>query len=203
MRALHGQGALIGEEVSVHDDARLVRSQELGLAVAERLGGGSAVLLRGNGAVTVGATVGEAVARMWVLEASAGINLGRPTVARSTTKSMPPGRRSHPRSSSASGSTYTERSEHDHHRSRPHSGRPHDRRRRGRDALPRRRHGPAVLLLHGSGPGVSAWANWRLVIPELAESLRVIAPDQIGFNQTLPPPGVRYGRELWTAHALG
>jgi 2-hydroxymuconate-semialdehyde hydrolase len=62
--------------------------------------------------------------------------------------------------------------------------------------------GRAVLLLHGSGPGVSAWANWRLVIPELAESLRVIAPDQIGFNQTLPPAGVRYGRELWTAHAL-
>jgi 2-hydroxymuconate-semialdehyde hydrolase len=62
--------------------------------------------------------------------------------------------------------------------------------------------GRAVLLLHGSGPGVSAWANWRLVIPELAASFRVIAPDQIGFNQTLPPDGVRYGRELWTNHAL-
>lgn len=62
--------------------------------------------------------------------------------------------------------------------------------------------GRAVLLLHGSGPGVSAWANWRLVIPEFAASFRVIAPDQIGFNQTLPPDGVRYGRELWTNHAL-
>ncbi|HEU0247365.1 MAG TPA: alpha/beta hydrolase [Gaiellaceae bacterium] len=62
--------------------------------------------------------------------------------------------------------------------------------------------GRAVLLLHGSGPGVSAWANWRLVIPELAEGFRVIAPDQIGFNQTLPPADVRYGRELWTSHAL-
>jgi 2-hydroxymuconate-semialdehyde hydrolase len=62
--------------------------------------------------------------------------------------------------------------------------------------------GRAVLLLHGSGPGVSAWANWRLVIPELAESFRVIAPDQIGFNKTLPPDGVQYGRELWTNHAL-
>jgi pimeloyl-ACP methyl ester carboxylesterase len=49
---------------------------------------------------------------------------------------------------------------------------------------------------------VSAWANWRLVIPELAESFRVIAPDQIGFNKTLPPDGVQYGRELWTNHAL-
>jgi 2-hydroxymuconate-semialdehyde hydrolase len=62
--------------------------------------------------------------------------------------------------------------------------------------------GRPALLLHGSGPGVSAWANWRLVIPELAQHFRVIAPDQIGFNQTLPPDGVRYGRELWTHHAL-
>ena len=62
--------------------------------------------------------------------------------------------------------------------------------------------GPAVLLLHGSGPGVSAWANWRLVIPQLSERFRVIAPDQIGFNQTMPPSGVRYGRRLWTSHAL-
>ena len=25
-----------------------------------------------------------------------------------------------------------------------------------------------LLMLHGSGPGVSAWANWRLVLPGLA-----------------------------------
>jgi HCOMODA/2-hydroxy-3-carboxy-muconic semialdehyde decarboxylase len=75
IRALHGQGAFVGEEVPLHDDARLVRSKELGLAVAQTLGVENAVLLRGNGAVTVGATVGEAVARMWVLEASARLNL--------------------------------------------------------------------------------------------------------------------------------
>jgi HCOMODA/2-hydroxy-3-carboxy-muconic semialdehyde decarboxylase len=80
IRALHGQGAFLGEEVPVHEDARLVRSKELGLQVAERLGGGSTVLLRGNGAVTVGATVGEAVARMWVLEASARLNLEAATL---------------------------------------------------------------------------------------------------------------------------
>jgi 2-hydroxymuconate-semialdehyde hydrolase len=28
--------------------------------------------------------------------------------------------------------------------------------------------GAPVLLIHGSGPGVSAWANWRLVMPVLA-----------------------------------
>lgn len=75
IRPLHGQGALLGSEVALHDDARLVRSRDLGLQVAERLGGASAVLLRGNGAVTVGTTVGEAVARMWVLESSARLNL--------------------------------------------------------------------------------------------------------------------------------
>lgn len=63
--------------------------------------------------------------------------------------------------------------------------------------------GPPVLLIHGSGPGVSAWANWRLVIPELAARFRVIAHDQIGFNETRPPADVVYGRETWTRHALG
>ena len=42
--------------------------------------------------------------------------------------------------------------------------------------------GAPVLLIHGSGPGVSAWANWRLVIPALAKGRRVIAPDMVGFG---------------------
>lgn len=62
--------------------------------------------------------------------------------------------------------------------------------------------GPPLLLLHGSGPGVSAWANWRLVLPRLAESHHVIAPDQLGFGGTDPAPDGRYGRAAWTAHAL-
>ena len=32
-----------------------------------------------------------------------------------------------------------------------------------------------LMLIHGSGPGVTAWANWRLVMPELAKQRRVIA----------------------------
>lgn len=75
IRALHGQGAMLGREVSVYDDARLIRSRELGHAAAASLGSAYAMLLRGNGAVTVGATVAEAVARMWVLESSARLNL--------------------------------------------------------------------------------------------------------------------------------
>jgi 2-hydroxymuconate-semialdehyde hydrolase len=60
-----------------------------------------------------------------------------------------------------------------------------------------------VLLIHGSGPGVSAWANWRLALPELAKSHRVIAPDMVGFGFTDRPEGVAYDMDLWVAQALG
>jgi HCOMODA/2-hydroxy-3-carboxy-muconic semialdehyde decarboxylase len=74
IRPLHGQGAFLGEEVPVYDDARLIRSRGAGEALAERLGDAGGVVMRGNGAVTVGENIGTAVARMWVLEASAEIN---------------------------------------------------------------------------------------------------------------------------------
>lgn len=48
-------------------------------------------------------------------------------------------------------------------------------------------NGDAILLLHGSGAGVSGWANWRGLIPELAKSWRVIAPDLVGFGYTQTP----------------
>jgi 2-hydroxymuconate-semialdehyde hydrolase len=64
--------------------------------------------------------------------------------------------------------------------------------------------GNAVMLIHGSGPGVSAWANWRLIIPSLAEGLRVIAHDQVGYNRTdAVADGAAYGRQTWTENALG
>lgn len=63
--------------------------------------------------------------------------------------------------------------------------------------------GPPVLLLHGSGPGVTAWANWRLTIPELARHFRVIAPDIVGFGFTARPENVTYGLRTWTGHAVG
>lgn len=44
--------------------------------------------------------------------------------------------------------------------------------------------GEPVVLLHGSGPGVSAHANWRFTIPALARLRRVIAPDLLGFGRT-------------------
>jgi HCOMODA/2-hydroxy-3-carboxy-muconic semialdehyde decarboxylase len=74
IRPLHGQGAFLGEEVPVYDDARLIRSRDAGEALAKRLGDAGGVVMRGNGAVTVGKSIGTAVARMWVLEVSAEIN---------------------------------------------------------------------------------------------------------------------------------
>jgi 2-hydroxymuconate-semialdehyde hydrolase len=47
--------------------------------------------------------------------------------------------------------------------------------------------GAPVLLIHGSGPGVSAWANWRLLLPVLSQTRRVIAPDMRGFGFTQRP----------------
>ena len=63
--------------------------------------------------------------------------------------------------------------------------------------------GSPVVLLHGSGPGVSAWANWRLVLPHLAENFRTIAPDIVGFGFTERPEGISYDMETWLKHALG
>ncbi len=59
-----------------------------------------------------------------------------------------------------------------------------------------------MLLLHGSGPGVTATANWRPVIPALSQARRVIAPDQLGFGGTATGEQRTYGRAAWTGHAL-
>lgn len=45
--------------------------------------------------------------------------------------------------------------------------------------------GPAVVLLHGGGPGSSGAAGWRFMLPALAEAgFRVIAPDQLSMGET-------------------
>lgn len=63
--------------------------------------------------------------------------------------------------------------------------------------------GVPVLLIHGSGPGVTAWANWRLVLPELARHRRVVAPDMLGFGYSERPDDRIYNKERWVRHALG
>ena len=63
--------------------------------------------------------------------------------------------------------------------------------------------GAPVVLVHGSGPGVSAYANWRLTIPALAERFRVLAPDMVGFGLTERPADVVYELDTWVAQLLG
>jgi HCOMODA/2-hydroxy-3-carboxy-muconic semialdehyde decarboxylase len=72
---LHGQAAWLGESVPVHDGAVLLRSFELAESAARSLPAGEALLLRGNGALTLGATAGVAVARMWLLSAACQVYL--------------------------------------------------------------------------------------------------------------------------------
>jgi pimeloyl-ACP methyl ester carboxylesterase len=63
--------------------------------------------------------------------------------------------------------------------------------------------GEPVLLLHGSGPGASAWANWQHTIPGLARDFRVLAPDLVGFGETSRPNDVRYSLQGWTDQVVG
>lgn len=63
--------------------------------------------------------------------------------------------------------------------------------------------GTPLFLLHGSGPGVSAWTNWSKVMPDLAEQFRVIAPDIAGFGFTEFKEESKYDIKLWTKHLLG
>jgi pimeloyl-ACP methyl ester carboxylesterase len=60
--------------------------------------------------------------------------------------------------------------------------------------------GDPVVLLHGSGPGVSAWANWQHTIPALAKTSRVLAFDLVGYGATERPETIRYSLRSWTDH---
>jgi ribulose-5-phosphate 4-epimerase/fuculose-1-phosphate aldolase len=64
---LHGFGGMV-EPVAVWDDPDLIASKAAAHRVAAALGDAPALLLRGNGGLTVGATLDEALARAWCLE---------------------------------------------------------------------------------------------------------------------------------------
>jgi len=57
--------------------------------------------------------------------------------------------------------------------------------------------GEPIIFIHGSGPGVSSYANWRLCMPIVGEKFRVIAPDMVGFGYTDRPEGITYGMDVW------
>lgn len=62
--------------------------------------------------------------------------------------------------------------------------------------------GEPVVLIHGSGPGVTAYANWRLVIPVLAQKYCVLAPDIAGFGYTERKADTGYNLDFWVRHLV-
>jgi pimeloyl-ACP methyl ester carboxylesterase len=60
--------------------------------------------------------------------------------------------------------------------------------------------GDPVVMLHGSGPGVSAMANWQHNIGALSQRFRVLAPDIVGFGATKRPDDIVYSLRTWTDH---
>lgn len=81
--------------------------------------------------------------------------------------------------------------------------------------------GRPLLMIHGSGPGVSAYANWRLALPVLSGTgpqppeggasarggpaparRRVIAPDMVGFGFSDRPAGIAYTMDTWVRQAV-
>ena len=63
--------------------------------------------------------------------------------------------------------------------------------------------GETVVLVHGSGPGVTAYANWRLVLPVLGENFTCYAPDMVGFGYSDRPEDVEYGLQTWADQTVG
>jgi|SRR5690554_990183 len=63
--------------------------------------------------------------------------------------------------------------------------------------------GDVVLLIHGSGPGVTSWANWRGIIPELSKYSRVLAPDMLGFGYSKCHENLKLDSEVWVESLVG
>jgi len=71
----HGPGAYFSPQAPLWSNPRLVRDEAAAAGVAAELGAHRGIVLRGNGAVTVGASLEEAVALAWYLEDAARVEL--------------------------------------------------------------------------------------------------------------------------------
>jgi ribulose-5-phosphate 4-epimerase/fuculose-1-phosphate aldolase len=69
--ATTGLALMLGAEIPVHDAASTITTAEAAVACADTLGSGRGVLLRGFGAVTVGASVAQSVVAATFLERAA------------------------------------------------------------------------------------------------------------------------------------
>lgn len=64
--------------------------------------------------------------------------------------------------------------------------------------------GEPIVLIHGSGPGVSALANWQRTLESaLKSSFRLLAPDVAGFGDTMVPDGMALTHQSRVEHLEG
>ena len=57
--------------------------------------------------------------------------------------------------------------------------------------------GPALLFLHGSGPGASGFSNFKRNYPFFAErGFRTLIPDTLGFGYSSQPDDIDYGLDF-------
>src|SRR3954447_25054313 len=56
-----------------------------------------------------------------------------------------------------------------------------------------------VLLLHGGGPGASAWSNFGRTLGVLAQRFHVLAVDQVGFGRSSKP--AEFDKQFFAASA--
>jgi len=62
--------------------------------------------------------------------------------------------------------------------------------------------GYPIVFLHGSGPGVTAWANWNKIFPLLKDDFRILAPDMAGFGFTERPKDIVYTMNKWVQQTI-
>jgi 4,5:9,10-diseco-3-hydroxy-5,9,17-trioxoandrosta-1(10),2-diene-4-oate hydrolase len=62
--------------------------------------------------------------------------------------------------------------------------------------------GPSLVLLHGSGPGVSGWSNFRGNLGVFARHFRTVVPDLPGFGRSDRPPLDRAYPRVAAEHLL-
>src|SRR6185295_16025783 len=74
-KARHGFGAYFAPSPPMHDNPRLVRDAASAAALTQTLDHARAIVMRGNGAIAVGATIEEAVVMAWYLEDAARVEL--------------------------------------------------------------------------------------------------------------------------------
>jgi 4,5:9,10-diseco-3-hydroxy-5,9,17-trioxoandrosta-1(10),2-diene-4-oate hydrolase len=63
--------------------------------------------------------------------------------------------------------------------------------------------GLPVVFLHGSGPGASAYSNFKQNFPALvAAGYRAVLPDMVGFGHSDKPSGIDYTLDLFSSTVL-